>query len=934
MSKTRTAPISELDEAELEPGRSSPAESGLEPPVARMGNSVFARVVESHPPSRGDLGTPLQPELRSWANAAFGADLSAVRLHTGSDAEQANREAGTSAYTVGSHIVLGSDSFPLLVHELAHSVQQTRVRGLSPGRPTVAHEGLADRAVEGALAGGRHVDVGPGAPVGFAGGDESKVGDLSRRLMRQLQSRMINQLMSSLGIRSTATDLVQCAVAGFVEELIAQLWTGNKGIDFLRAMLSVGVGDVAQLVKGYYVGLVKGLVSPVTDLFSLAVLAEKIQLLGPRILASVLADPSGLAADAQAVLAKVGAVAARVGDAWQNAKNDPAAAILGILEAQGRLEEFAKQQARNLGKAGATAVIDRLTGPLTPKPAEKPADESGFMGPLEWIESKLKSGDSAILDTPWSQIGSEVGYVVGFVAVQIAQLLFTSGVGNAVTQIAAGIAKVASALERVAKGAGAIVGKMADLAKLVGTAIAAVEDLLGVAMSKVLKPLEKILGPVVKPFEEAIAALKKFLENLFGVAKKQAAPAVEAAAGKAAATLTDDALRATPKPPTPDVLPAKAPEVAEPPTPSTTAPKTPEPAEPAKAFEPAAPAKTPETPEPAKTPETAKAAEPAETIPKIDAPEPVASTTPEPTPAEPTATPPTTDLEAPPTPTPEPAAAPATTQPNPTKPKTAKSKTAKPKTSKPKKPPKPTGHPDLDASLDRLENDYPAKIRDEIDPLIKSIRTTARKNPARAQLKADRIESGLDELVDDPHIDKEAAEWLTGRSATADSGEGRVFEDRPIRGKKRIPESEGAWDSDVPGQGDWLSFDPEVVKVTGPKPITYVDGEPVLAPYAKEKTILSGMTGDNDIDFPMAREGLMRQFKGRWKNVTHLERWEKGRVADNFGNKLTQQYTWHHEPDVETMSLVPTAMHSRIPHLGGAYKARAGMKPPRLSEDD
>ena len=311
-----------------------------------MGNSAFARVVESHPPSRGDLGTPLHPELRGWASQAFGSDLSAVRVHTGSTAAQANREAGTSAYTVGSHIVLGSDNFSLLVHELAHTVQQERGRGLSPGGPAAATEGLADRAVEGALAGRQHVDVGPGAPVGFAGGDESKQEDLSGRLLKQLQARMVNQVMSSLGVQTTAMDLVQNAVIGFVEELVAQLWTGNKGIDFLNAILGMGAGDVAQVVKGYYVGLFLGLVSPVTDLFSLAVLAEKMLLLGPRIMVSVLTDPAGLAADAQAVATKVGAIGDRVGEAWENAKQNPAATIVGILEAQGNLTEFAKQQAR------------------------------------------------------------------------------------------------------------------------------------------------------------------------------------------------------------------------------------------------------------------------------------------------------------------------------------------------------------------------------------------------------------------------------------------------------------------------------------------------------------------------------------------------------------------------------------------------------------
>ena len=100
------------------------------------------------------------------------------------------------------------------------------------------------------------------------------------------------------------------------------------------------------------------------------------------------------------------------------------------------------------------------------------------------------------------------------------------------------------------------------------------------------------------------------------------------------------------------------------------------------------------------------------------------------------------------------------------------------------------------------------------------------------------------------------------------------FEEPCPRGKARMPQGEGAWDSEVPGEGDWVSHHPEVNRVTESKPIKYVNGEPVLKPYAKEQTILKRMTGMDKTDFPPARRGLMEQYPGRWKNVTHLENWE------------------------------------------------------------
>lgn len=73
---------------------------------------------------------------------SLGADLSAVRIHTGPDAARSAGALGAAAYTSGRHVVFADGAFApqtaggqrTLTHELVHVVQQAR--GPVAGRPT------------------------------------------------------------------------------------------------------------------------------------------------------------------------------------------------------------------------------------------------------------------------------------------------------------------------------------------------------------------------------------------------------------------------------------------------------------------------------------------------------------------------------------------------------------------------------------------------------------------------------------------------------------------------------------------------------------------------------------------------------------------------------------------------------------------------------
>lgn len=84
-------------------------------------------------------GAPLPADLRGYFEPRLGQDLSAVRLHTGGQAEAAAAEVRARAFTVGADIAFAPGEYRpgtpsgkrLLAHELVHTVQQGAAGGPS-----------------------------------------------------------------------------------------------------------------------------------------------------------------------------------------------------------------------------------------------------------------------------------------------------------------------------------------------------------------------------------------------------------------------------------------------------------------------------------------------------------------------------------------------------------------------------------------------------------------------------------------------------------------------------------------------------------------------------------------------------------------------------------------------------------------------------------
>ena len=126
---------------EEEPETIQPEPAGSLADSFDAGEEVESRLIQS----KGQ-GSPLPDSVRAYMEPRFGMGFGQVRVHTGSNAIQMNRDIGAHAFTHGLDIFFGAGNSPanldLTAHELTHVVQQT---GASPLRrkkeepPTVPH---------------------------------------------------------------------------------------------------------------------------------------------------------------------------------------------------------------------------------------------------------------------------------------------------------------------------------------------------------------------------------------------------------------------------------------------------------------------------------------------------------------------------------------------------------------------------------------------------------------------------------------------------------------------------------------------------------------------------------------------------------------------------------------------------------------------------
>lgn len=137
--------------------------------------------------------------------------------------------------------------------------------------------------------------------------------------------------------------------------------------------------------------------------------------------------------------------------------------------------------------------------------------------------------------------------------------------------------------------------------------------------------------------------------------------------------------------------------------------------------------------------------------------------------------------------------------------------------------------------------------------------------------------------------------------------------------KERIdqtPINNGHWVGER-GESQWVSQNPEVnqfLHEAGVDGIHYSNGQPDFGPVAKGQVDIPDMSTNRNANFRAADEALGHEWGMTRKEV---ERW-----------RIQNDYSWHEEPNLKTMQLVPTIVNGRLGHVGGIGELNRGAVPP------
>jgi hypothetical protein len=148
-TKLLATSITPLVQRQAEEEEEVQTKSNLQPPTCNLQASFDAGPnIESRLAASRGSGSPLPGEVRAAMEPRFGADFGGVRVHTGGEADQLNRQLSAQAFTHGQDIYMAAGKYApgttagnrLLAHELTHVVQQT-------GKQVGQVKGVASRAV-------------------------------------------------------------------------------------------------------------------------------------------------------------------------------------------------------------------------------------------------------------------------------------------------------------------------------------------------------------------------------------------------------------------------------------------------------------------------------------------------------------------------------------------------------------------------------------------------------------------------------------------------------------------------------------------------------------------------------------------------------------------------------------------------------------------
>lgn len=432
---------------------------------------------DSSDPVHGVLqerGEPLDAGARRHFEKHFGHDLGNVRVHSGDSAQEAASSIGAAAFTVGSNIVFARNRYApgtlrgrlLLQHELRHVEQQRSARKVE--RPVVDNAGSLHENQARSLLDPRVTPLAEQS-VQLAPEGEFSIG-----------SGIVDSIGSS-AFGDTSWPFLKAVFEGFVNRLQKDVQAGRaeKAKDHLKDLLKPW--NALKFYGGYLLGLLLGLISPITDLVKGVI--GLIKLAGSAIVWLAKWSPIGVAVspERQAKIQRLQEKFVELGAEFANslaefAKN-PRESVKRLKDFLDNLMTLALGQAREIGAKAADAIFDFL--------------------------------DKAFFD-----MGQSIGEVIGAAIAQVLLLVFSDAIGNLISKAGAFVGKLAEF----------VAGKAVEVFEWVKGFTSEVVGLLRRAVKGALKLFEGLANKAIEAFD-ALKALFMESEALDVGAQKVAAGA-------------------------------------------------------------------------------------------------------------------------------------------------------------------------------------------------------------------------------------------------------------------------------------------------------------------------------------------------------------------------------------------------------------------------
>jgi hypothetical protein len=486
-------------------------------------------------------GQPLDTATRAFFEPRFGHDFGNVRVHTDRRAQISAAAVNAQAYTVGTSIVFGDGmqrstrkGNRLLGHELAHVVQQS-VAVRAPANLTILNDAEAERQAEQAA---EQVDAGD--PVGqlnaTAGPTIQREEESPKPAVAELnwfEKGLIEAAAApALAMGETVHAMVKATLRGFLVEIKTQ--APSRGAELWNHVKEAFAHptEIGAFLLRYWWGLIKGVFSPITGLFDMAKMVDKLTLLGAQVLSSAWKRREELAADAANLGNNLAALGASARDAIATFRENPLQTVKALRPWFSSLEQDAVSAAESGGHKAGAVLIEQVGKPLP-------------------------------------ELGETAGEIIGTLLVNIVLLVFTDGIGNAITQISSKLGELCAFLSKFSKAAEMLGKIVAEVGELLGTAGAWISK-AEAALAKVAETVLKPIAPLMAELGKLMGGLRSFLRKLLGVSEEAADAATEQFAGAAARDLGGPA---APQSPLSGPEPVVAPKVEKP----VVAPKVEEP---------------------------------------------------------------------------------------------------------------------------------------------------------------------------------------------------------------------------------------------------------------------------------------------------------------------------------------------------------------------